>query len=552
MSIFSITSIVIFFSSLGFALTVYSGNTKSKLNRSWLRASIAISAWGLCLYGVTSASNEETALFWQYLLDVAAIFIPVLYLYFILTFLELRYMYLRAISMCITVLLAIFSFSTLYKEGVTNEQLGFFWVNPGPFYFLFPALFLTLVLIASFFLARAYFQNRNNPTFRGQIRNQFLAGTIAFSGGITNFFPQFFETYPFGNYFVVLYVFFMSYAVLPYRFLGTKIVPAQLFPGAMVIIFLFNLLQATTLQEWILRFLPFVFMVFFSIALVRSVYKEVEAREKVEQLAGALEKANVRLQELDKLKSEFVSIASHQLRSPLTSIKGYASMVLEGSYGIIPEKAKEAISRIFESSKLMAISIEDFLNVSRIEQGKMQYDMTEFDLGKLVQTVVDELGGTAKERGLGLHVTDDGKSPYMIRADLGKIKQVINNLIDNAVKYTKQGSVDVMTHKSADGKTVQVSIKDTGVGMSKETIEKLFDKFVRAKNANEVNVTCTGLGLYVAKKMVEAHQGKIWVESSGEGRGSTFFVELPLISQQKVEQGTEDITLASLSKTVTL
>ena len=273
--------------------------------------------------------------------------------------------------------------------------------------------------------------------------------------------------------------------------------------------------------------LTFVFMVFFSIALVRSVYKEVEAREKVEQLAGALEKANVRLQELDKLKSEFVSIASHQLRSPLTSIKGYASMVLEGSYGIIPEKAKEAISRIFESSKLMAISIEDFLNVSRIEQGKMQYDMTEFDLGKLVQTVVDELGGTAKERGLGLHVTDDGKSPYMIRADLGKIKQVINNLIDNAVKYTKQGSVDVMTHKSADGKTVQVSIKDTGVGMSKETIEKLFDKFVRAKNANEVNVTGTGLGLYISREFARKMGRDLWISRSELGKGSSFTFTVP-------------------------
>ena len=262
--------------------------------------------------------------------------------------------------------------------------------------------------------------------------------------------------------------------------------------------------------------------------LVKSVKKEVALREQIEELAGDLAKANIRLKELDKMKSEFVSIASHQLRSPLTSIRGYASMLTEGSYGKLAPKAQEILDKIADSAKFMALSIEDYLNVSRIEAGNMKYEMSDFNLKELTEKVVDEMRPVAMKKGLVMVFRSDCTSG-ITHADIGKTRQIIMNLLDNSMKYTPKGTITVVASDDLKKKKVRITIQDTGVGMSEETQEEVFEKFVRAKNANNVNVTGTGLGLFVAKKMIEEMAGRVWAESEGEGKGSTFCIELPLL-----------------------
>src|SRR5690606_34376031 len=230
-----------------------------------------------------------------------------------------------------------------------------------------------------------------------------------------------------------------------------------------------------------------------------------------------------KLEELNKQKTEFVSIASHQLRSPLTAIKGYSSMILEGSYGKVNGKTKEAIEVIFESSQRLVNIIEDFLNITRIELGKMKYEMDEFDLSKMVSRLVEEYTPNAKKKGVSLKVETVGK--YLAYGDLGKINQVISNMIDNAIKYTMDGSIIVKIKK--EGGKILVTVKDSGVGLSEADIAKLFQKFVRAEGAGQVNISGTGLGMFVAKQIIEAHGGKIKAESAGKGKGSTFIMELP-------------------------
>jgi signal transduction histidine kinase len=261
--------------------------------------------------------------------------------------------------------------------------------------------------------------------------------------------------------------------------------------------------------------------------LVRSVKREVEQREQIEKLATNLEKANERLKELDKMKSEFVSIASHQLRSPITAIRGYVSMLVEGSYGKFPDKAQEVLERIGESSKFMATSIEDYLNVSRIEAGNMKYELSDFNLKEQAEKVSDELRQVAMKKGLVLVFRSGVSGSGMVHADIGKVRQVIMNFIDNSIKYTPKGTVTVVAHDDPKQKKMWITISDTGIGMSKETLSEVFDKFVRAKNANQVNVTGTGLGLFVAKKMATGMGGKVWAESEGDGKGSQFHIEFP-------------------------
>ncbi|MSU55106.1 MAG: GAF domain-containing sensor histidine kinase [Candidatus Taylorbacteria bacterium] len=261
------------------------------------------------------------------------------------------------------------------------------------------------------------------------------------------------------------------------------------------------------------------------IALILDKAKLYQALEETNQ---KIEKANKQLKELDRLKSEFVSIATHQIRGPLTAIEGYASMMIEGDYGEMSEKLKDPINTIYHSSQTLVGIVEDFLNASQIDQGKMKYDFSTFDMCALVKEVVVEEKPILEKKGLTVSVFECFEQNN-VSGDRDKIKQVIGNLIDNAIKYTPKGSITVTLKVESESKKVLIIIKDTGVGIRPETIPHLFKKFSRAKDASRVNIMGTGLGLYVAHEMIKAHNGKIWVESEGEGKGSTFFVEMALV-----------------------
>ena len=238
----------------------------------------------------------------------------------------------------------------------------------------------------------------------------------------------------------------------------------------------------------------------------------------------ALQDANEKLKSLDKLKTEFLSLASHQLRSPLTAIKGYTSMLLEGSFGEIGDKQKEAIDRVFQSSNHLTKVVEDLLNVSKIEAGGMKYEMAPFDLEKSAKDLSTDLSITAQKKGLALNFTTDGKAPYTINGDMEKIRQVILNVIDNAIKYTQKGSITVNLSKDTVAGTVRVAVTDTGMGISPEEKEKLFQKFSRGEGG-KTNTGGSGLGLYLAKQIAEAHGGHISIDSPGVGLGSTFSID---------------------------
>jgi signal transduction histidine kinase len=355
-----------------------------------------------------------------------------------------------------------------------------------------------------------------------------------FSFFLTGYIPSlladnFFTLEFYGLFAMTFFMGVLAYMIVKYKAFNGKLIGAQALVVALWFLVgsLLFVAQSTTT-----RTVAGVTLVFTSIAgyyLVRSVKKEVKQREELEVLTEQLAKANDRLKILDKMKSEFVSIASHQLRSPLTSIRGYASMLAEGSYGKLPEKAQEAANNIAESSKFMAMSIEDYLNVSRIEAGNMKYELSDFNLKDIAEKVVDEMRPTAMKKGLVMVFRSDCSGSCSIHADIGKTRQVMMNLVDNSMKYTPKGTITVVAHDDAKKKKMYVTIQDTGIGMSKETQEEVFDKFVRAKNANSVNVTGTGLGLFVAKKMVTEMNGKVWAESEGEGQGSTFHIEFPLL-----------------------
>jgi len=250
-------------------------------------------------------------------------------------------------------------------------------------------------------------------------------------------------------------------------------------------------------------------------------------QERVDEQTKELQEANAHLLILDQQKSEFVSIASHQLRSPLTAIRGYSSMLLEGSFGEIPPASRDAVQRINDSSLHLVRIVEDFLNVSRIEQGRMSYVFTSVDIKKMVTDLVEENRAQAKSKHQKIIFSVDKHGKYIVTADEGKIRQVISNLIDNGIKYTPDnGTVRVNLDKDIAMRKVTISVKDDGIGMSPQTLSSLFKKFSRADGVRKIYTEGIGLGLYVAAIMMKEHHGRIWAESEGEGKGSAFYIEL--------------------------
>ena len=260
-------------------------------------------------------------------------------------------------------------------------------------------------------------------------------------------------------------------------------------------------------------------------------YKEtknfnIKLEKEVEIATRDLRRANTQLKKLDAAKSEFISIASHQLRTPLTVIKGYISMMLEGNFGTLTKPEEESLDKVFQSNERLIQLVENLLNISRIESGRLQFDFKEVDLNAMVESVVEELSGNAKKKNLILQYKKPEKPLPKIKMDEEKIRQVVMNLIDNAIKYTKQGSVTVKLEQA--DKKVKFCVADSGMGIRSGDMVNLFKKFSRGTGTSLIHTEGTGLGLYVAHMMIESHKGKIWAESDGEGKGSKFCFELPV------------------------
>lgn len=228
--------------------------------------------------------------------------------------------------------------------------------------------------------------------------------------------------------------------------------------------------------------------------------------------------------EVEQMKQELISIATHELRTPITGIKGYLDMILAGDAGEIPAEAKEMLEEITKINQRLADLVDDLLNVGRIEQGRIEMRPIPMDIVKLIEEVIKELQIQAKEKNLELRF--EKHEMEKVKADPERTRQILINLVGNAIKYTEHGSVTVALGKNEH--EVIVAVEDTGMGISREGQKNLFEKFYRVKTDKTRQITGTGLGLWITKQLVEKQGGKIWVESA-EGKGSTFHFSLPIV-----------------------
>lgn len=248
-------------------------------------------------------------------------------------------------------------------------------------------------------------------------------------------------------------------------------------------------------------------------------------KQEVKKATTDLQSANQKLQNLDKMKDEFISVAAHELRAPMTAIKGYLSMILEGDAGKIPPKAGEFLQEATVGNERLIRLINNMLNVSRIEEGRLVYQMGIVKLAQVAKTVFNEFKLEAENKGLKINLVIPEGLQDQVYVDQDRIHEVVANLVSNAVKYTDKGSVEIKLFQP-DKKRVCFEVADTGYGIPTDQEVKLFKKFSRLDSSTDKTLG-TGLGLYIVKLLIDKFGGKIGFKSQ-IGKGSTFWFELPI------------------------
>lgn len=505
---------------------VYLVDRKSRINQLFSLFTVSFLLWAPLPYFFNLPSLSRFAL---YLVKSGYGFVSLFLVtfYFFIAYFprkDKRYPVLDKIVVFIGLLL--FFLSVLTNLVVKNIELTRWGVNPifgaGKVFYFGLVFALTLIIIVSLF--KKYLTLSKKERLKAQY---VFIGLIIFV--IPNLifnviFPFLGKTsqvryYPLGNYSAIFLLAFTAYAIVKRELFGIKLVLTALLVSLIAILLLFDIFILTEeLLVQLFKGLLLVVFLCFGYLLIKSVLKEISLRTE-------LEKAYKELKRLDKAKSEFISIASHQLRTPLTAIKGYTSLMIEKMYGEPTTRMKEPLENIYISTERLIKLVNDLLSISRIEAGKIKAELEPVSLEEMIDNMVRELRGLAKNKNIYLRWEKPKKPLPKILLDREKIRQVILNVIDNGIRYTERGGVTIRI--KIQGTNYQIQVIDTGEGMTKREISHLFKTFTRGSAGQRTWTEGVGLGLYIGKKFAEMHGGKIWAESKGRGKGSTFYIELP-------------------------
>jgi len=512
----------IFGISLGFL--VFNKNKKEKLNQVFALMTFFLILWiDFAFLGNQAKSEFLTTIFYKFNFGAVTLTLSTAYFFYISYFLKKRYFVLEKI---ILFLGTFFTFASIFTSFEIKWVIIRGWEKDiifGPLntFFNLYCIFITFIIIS--LLLKNYFSLPKTEKLKIQY---FFVGTLLvalFNLVFNIIFPSFLQISIFqriGDYSAIFFLIFTGYAIAKRELFEIKVVWTAVLVGLIAILLFIDIIFFTN-QRWLQigKGIAFCLFLIFGRSLILSVIHEISLREK-------LEKAYEELKKLDTAKSEFISMASHQLRTPLSAIKGYISMIIEGSYGQIPELVKEKLQNVFISNERLIQIVNTLLDISKIDLGKMEIKKEPVQIEEIIQSCYDDLKIEAQKKGLNF-VFEKPETPLpKINADPLRIRQVFMNLIDNAIKYTPKGEIKMTV--SQKGNSILFLIKDSGAGLTEKEKKEIFQSFTRGSAGLDYFIEGTGLGLSIAKKITELHQGKIWAESEGKDKGSTFFVELPI------------------------
>ena len=533
----------LFFTLIAAATTAFLGllvfihNRKGISNRIFIVHAAVGVVWAIINYFSVIAS-PETALFWIRFVIFFAVPHVFLFLLFVENFpsekLEGR-RWQFVVTLGLMGLMMILALSPFVFSGISITETGGVVPSPGILIPVFSPLLVVFFIASVFLVVKKYF-----TTYDAVVKRQWLVISIGLFVAYTLLIFFVFlrvitlndTTFvPYSPLFLLPIFIGAAYAILRHHLFRIKVIASETLTFLLLITSVIGVMITTTTFGLVLSLVTVLFVLVFGILLIKSVLREVEQRELLEKLNKELAEQKGQVEELSHFKSQLLSLASHQIKAPLAAIKGFVSILLEGLYGKVGNpKVVDTLGKIKGSADDLIDLIDTLLDLRRIDEGKMEYQFAKVDFGKMVKDVVQGLEPLALEKKLSLEATVPARET-LVNADAQKLKQVVRNLVDNAIKYTQAGFVKIELHdgpSALDGQEhdeMIVSVKDTGLGVSPMLLPHLFEEFIRDDRVKK-EIRGTGLGLYIARKILEAHGGTIWAESSGEGKGSTFFVKL--------------------------
>ncbi|OGM25118.1 hypothetical protein A2962_02340 [Candidatus Woesebacteria bacterium RIFCSPLOWO2_01_FULL_39_61] len=518
-----ILTLIVIISNLLLGFTSFVSNRKSATNKIFFILTIILSFWALSNYFSVQNYPLSVVFIWlKVIMILTAAMFPTLFLLskaFPYEQLTLSKKVLFAIIVFVLTIQILVGLSFVFVSVEIKNGL----VAPIPG----PALPLFALNVFLFLGLTIYTLYRKFRVSEGKEKSQlkFLIGGISVTfilATITNFvlvnFFNITSLVPSGPLFTIILVASVTYAIVKHELFKIKILAAQILTTVIWVVLFSRIFLARSFSEALVDIFTFAMVVLFGILLVKSVMDEVKQRQKLAELTE-------RLKVLDAQKDTFISMAAHELRAPMTAIKGYVSMVMEGDTGDIPEKARGFLADANNITDRLVRLVNNMLNVSRIEEGRMVYQVEVENLSQAARAVFSQFAPEAQRKGLKYELEIPNEIKDRVKVDPDRIQEVIGNFLSNAIKYTDQGSV-ILRLSQPDATTVRCEVVDTGPGISKEEQQKLFQKFHRVET-NVGKTTGTGLGLYISRLLVEKFNGKIGVDSEA-GKGSIFWFELSL------------------------
>ncbi len=473
------------------------------------------------------------------------------FLYFLVVYLIEQEKKYRVLSVFVSVFGITATLVTGFSNLVIDDLIfinGDLTIAYGKGMFPFLGIIFFLICTTLYPLIRTYLKSSSEE--KKEKLEYLLIGIFIFYLGnfIFNiFFPIFLgisRLYYFGDYSAIFLIGLTGYAITKKQLFGIRVILTQLLVGAIAILLLWQ--AVVVIPNWFefsWKIILFLLFLVFGYLLFRSVREEIKRRAELQQLYLKVDK-------LSKAKSDFISIASHQLRTPVSVIKGIVSMIKEGDFEKLAKEKKERfINNLWQKSCKLEDIINDILNATEMTAAK--YDVSKdqarmINLVKLIKNIIDDFAEGAEERGIKIYLKADSQKTPKIYGEIKYLREAFGNIIDNAIKYTpsikkNHESRDVREEKgiiriniAKQDNNVIISVKDNGIGIPKEEIPKLFKKFSRASNARDMYTDGSGLGLFTVKEIIEGHGGKVWLNSE-LNKGSTFYISLPIQTDKKAD-----------------
>ena len=520
------SALVVLLSALGFAMAVwvYRANPRERENQGFSLMVLFIVAWVSC-YHLAQFGDPK---FWFRLAAFAVFMFFVTYYFFIVRWFLGKsgqaYRLFGVVVLLYGVILGGLALGTdivISGSAIAGSTVRPVFGNAGRWAFY--GFVIVLTVLINWVLMREYV---GFPEERRAKLQYFLIGLLLFVGFNIVFnvvLPLAFDVYGYyalGNYSVGFLLGFTAYAIVKRELFGVRTVLAAIFVATVGVLLAIDLLVFTDRAAiQMFKGAVLVLILCFGYVLVRSVQREIHQRERLQEIAEELRRS-------DEAKTEFISIVSHQLRTPLNAIKGYLSLFLEDIYGKLGAEQRQPMERLYRSSERLIHLVNDLLGISRIQMGKIELEMAEVDLCEIAKSVVEEFGMVAEEKGIGLHASCPTGGVPVVAGDKQKLRDSVLNLVDNAIRYTEKGSVEVSVVREINDLVVRV--EDTGPGLDADEARTLFESFQRGQVGRKHWAEGSGLGLYIAREFITLHGGAIWAESPGKGLGSTFFIRIPL------------------------